>query len=268
MAIHDLKCQPPHFADVAAGRKRVEIRFDDRGYQVGDVLHLREWNKEEDPDQSGYTGRTCDRVVTHCLRDAPAWVPEGYVAMSLAELPTEQAPQTTPEQRAELARLADSLDVEQLPFGARTRLTNLARAILTDLAAAEAECQRLRERCKRLEEQLANDAAGASSGVIPDGAEASYIRIVNIGDLGYVAGFPTISDFTKYRDGVALCCAEAESGRLGDEPYVLALDWPVGRFTADEQRALLVALKASFKARLDDESRDASRTRQRGHGRG
>ena len=163
MAIHDLKCQPPHFADVAAGRKRVEIRFDDRGYQVGDVLHLREWNKEEDPDQSGYTGRTCDRVVTHCLRDAPAWVPEGYVAMSLAELPTEQAPQTTPEQRAELARLAeatdtfshewydvlflrkygDSINADDMPFIEACSPAKIA-AILADLSAAEAECQRLK----------------------------------------------------------------------------------------------------------------------------
>ena len=165
---------------------------------------------------------------------------------------TDLALQVSDEQAERaVAELAQIVEVWAFKSDLRGKAAGLIAEVLADRAA-------LLERCKRAEAQLADGAAGASSGVVPDGVEASYIRIVNIGDLGYVAGFPTLGDFTKYRDGVALCCAEAESGRLGDEPYVLALDWPVGRFTADEQRALLVALKASFKARLDDESRDAA----------
>jgi ASC-1-like (ASCH) protein len=41
MTVHELKCEEPHFSDIEAGRKRFEVRFDDRDYQVGDLLHLR-----------------------------------------------------------------------------------------------------------------------------------------------------------------------------------------------------------------------------------
>jgi hypothetical protein len=41
MKVHELKCEEPHLRDIADGRKRVEMRFDDRGYEVGDILELQ-----------------------------------------------------------------------------------------------------------------------------------------------------------------------------------------------------------------------------------
>jgi hypothetical protein len=41
--IHDLKCWPEPFAAILSGEKRHEIRRDDRGFKVGDVLRLREY---------------------------------------------------------------------------------------------------------------------------------------------------------------------------------------------------------------------------------
>jgi hypothetical protein len=67
----------PFFDDVASGRKRVEIRRDDRGFEIGDRLLLREW----DP-RSGYTGREVNVLVTHVLR---GWgLPNLLVALSIS----------------------------------------------------------------------------------------------------------------------------------------------------------------------------------------
>jgi len=53
--IHDLKCWPEEFQAVLDGLKTFDVRIDDRGYGVGDVLRLREW--QTGPTVSGYTGR-------------------------------------------------------------------------------------------------------------------------------------------------------------------------------------------------------------------
>jgi len=59
-------------------RKTIEIRIDDRNYEVGDLLILKDYNTD-------YTGRECWRLVTHCLRDT-VFIREGYVAMSICEI--------------------------------------------------------------------------------------------------------------------------------------------------------------------------------------
>lgn len=41
--VHVLKCWPEPFAALLDGSKRHEVRRDDRGYMVGDVLCLHEW---------------------------------------------------------------------------------------------------------------------------------------------------------------------------------------------------------------------------------
>lgn len=59
---HDLKIAPQYFRQVADGSKTFEARRDDRGYQVGDVLRLREW------DGDAHTGRAVSVAVTSILR--------------------------------------------------------------------------------------------------------------------------------------------------------------------------------------------------------
>jgi uncharacterized protein DUF3850 len=59
--VHDLKSWPEFFRDVLEGKKNHEYRLNDRGYRVGDVLRLREY----DPMARAYTGRSVDRSVTY-----------------------------------------------------------------------------------------------------------------------------------------------------------------------------------------------------------
>lgn len=76
MQIHELKILPMYFDDVASGRKSFEVRYDDRGYLVGDILHLREFDNYE------YTGRDILAEVTYILDDS-RFCKNDYVIMSL-----------------------------------------------------------------------------------------------------------------------------------------------------------------------------------------
>ncbi|MDQ7794129.1 MAG: DUF3850 domain-containing protein [bacterium] len=78
--VHCLKTWPEFFKAMKRGRKRFDIRRDDRGFKVGDRLVLEEW----DPSTQSYTGEGLIFRVTYCLRKQP-WVPKGYVAMSVEE---------------------------------------------------------------------------------------------------------------------------------------------------------------------------------------
>lgn len=70
---HDLKCWPEYFCEIVAGRKRYELRKDDRvpDFMVGDVLKLREWS----PITQEYTGRVSYQYVTHTLRNHEGLAP-------------------------------------------------------------------------------------------------------------------------------------------------------------------------------------------------
>lgn len=59
MKIHHLKILPRFFEDVYNLKKNFEIRRNDRDFQVGDLLHLMEYEKGE------YTGRAVVRKIEY-----------------------------------------------------------------------------------------------------------------------------------------------------------------------------------------------------------
>ena len=54
--LHELKILPHHLQAITKGQKRFEIRKNDRGFQTGDFLHLREYDTREG---FGYMGGEC-----------------------------------------------------------------------------------------------------------------------------------------------------------------------------------------------------------------
>ena len=83
MTTHDLKCWPGPFQAVKQGIKTLELRYNDRDYQVGDYLHLREFVPIYPGQRPGkYTGDSVLVQVTHVLRGFTGLEP-GYVAMSI-----------------------------------------------------------------------------------------------------------------------------------------------------------------------------------------
>ena len=85
MTEHHLKTWPSRFTALRTGAKTAEVRLNDRDFTVGDRLILEEW----DPD-TGYTGRTEERIISHIMGDNHPGLWPGYVLLSFA--PRKEAP--------------------------------------------------------------------------------------------------------------------------------------------------------------------------------
>jgi hypothetical protein len=84
MSEHELKTWPGFFAGLTDGTKTAEVRRNDRSYQVGDVLVLREFNAETDE----YTGRFEVRTVSRVDDLRLVTGVFGFVLLSFKEKPT------------------------------------------------------------------------------------------------------------------------------------------------------------------------------------
>jgi len=79
LTIHELKTWPEYWRAVCDRKKNFEVRKNDRGFEVGDILKLMEY----DPTTpNGYTGRVLNRRITYIL-DQPEFCKEGYVILSI-----------------------------------------------------------------------------------------------------------------------------------------------------------------------------------------
>ena len=79
MTVHELKISPKYFDDVRKCFKNFELCKDDRGYQVGDLVTLKEY------ENGKYTGRELRKLpITYILRDCPEYgLKEGYCILGL-----------------------------------------------------------------------------------------------------------------------------------------------------------------------------------------
>lgn len=77
--VHYLKTWPNFHQDVRKLKKRFDIRFNDRDFQVGDILILQEF----DPKTCEYThSPDITALVTYVL-SGPPFLPPDYVCMSI-----------------------------------------------------------------------------------------------------------------------------------------------------------------------------------------
>lgn len=76
MVEHKLKIKSEHYINVINGTKTAEIRYNDRNYQVDDILILNEID-----ENGNFTGNKCSVIVTHVLDDNQ-YLQNGYVMLS------------------------------------------------------------------------------------------------------------------------------------------------------------------------------------------
>lgn len=82
--IHEVKIYPQFFEGVITQSKKFEIRFNDRNYQIGDILLLREFCMEK----KDYTRRLCLAEIKS-IWDI-SFIADGFVAMDINLITTGQ----------------------------------------------------------------------------------------------------------------------------------------------------------------------------------
>jgi hypothetical protein len=82
--MHELKTVPPFFEDVLSGGKTFEVRLNDRNFQKGDILMLREYIRSIEPY---YTGRSLTAKVTYVLLGGSFGIDPKYIIMGLKRRP-------------------------------------------------------------------------------------------------------------------------------------------------------------------------------------
>jgi hypothetical protein len=80
--VHYLKTLPVYFDAVLSGKKTFEFRRNDRDFQEGDILVLKEY----DP-LGGFTGREITRHVGYVLYGADCGLIRGFCIMTLEPCP-------------------------------------------------------------------------------------------------------------------------------------------------------------------------------------
>ena len=101
MKVHELKVWPQYFKAVLDGSKTFEFRKDDRGFEVGDILILREFDQgvrdysRQVPiiRESSYTGRSVKKRITYIFKGGiipGCRLRKGLVILALGESEEEQ----------------------------------------------------------------------------------------------------------------------------------------------------------------------------------
>lgn len=94
MAIHELKILPNYFKAVVSGEKTFELRKNDRKFEVGDTLVLKEYKQGLTDStgsemvtiqEQGYTGKEIYKTITYILKGGKYGLHQGYVILALGE---------------------------------------------------------------------------------------------------------------------------------------------------------------------------------------
>lgn len=84
--IHELKTDPGVFEKSIRGEKKFEIRFNNREFDIGDILVLKETRYSGEAMKHGkpleYTGREMKMEVRYIMHGPAYGLKEGWVIMS------------------------------------------------------------------------------------------------------------------------------------------------------------------------------------------
>jgi hypothetical protein len=76
---HVLKTWPQYFSRILSHEKTFEVRQNDRDFQAGDFLDLREWC----PETKEFTGHTALVTVSYVLHGGQFGIEAGYCVLGL-----------------------------------------------------------------------------------------------------------------------------------------------------------------------------------------
>lgn len=107
--VHDLKTDPEVFSAVLCGEKTYEIRYNDRNYQPGEILVLKETKHTGQAMRQGspleYTGRQCAGVITHVLAGPIYGLVEGWAILSFYRASIEQYSDFTDDEKRRFRKI-------------------------------------------------------------------------------------------------------------------------------------------------------------------
>lgn len=75
--VHELKILPKYFRQVLKGNKTFELRKDDRNYNAGDKLILKEFEDER------FTGCQLEKTITYVFKGGQYGLEKGYVILAI-----------------------------------------------------------------------------------------------------------------------------------------------------------------------------------------
>ncbi|MBO9615603.1 MAG: DUF3850 domain-containing protein [Dyadobacter sp.] len=78
VTVHYLKTWPEHYDDVESGRKKAELRKNDRKFKVGDYLVLQRW----EPNLEQFTGENELLLISHVLHGGSFGLETGHAMLS------------------------------------------------------------------------------------------------------------------------------------------------------------------------------------------
>ncbi len=82
MNTHDLKTWPLYFEAVWSGIKKFEVRKNDRDFEEGDTLYLKEY----DPETDRQTGRMVMAKIVYLMVGGNFGIAEGYCVLGIEML--------------------------------------------------------------------------------------------------------------------------------------------------------------------------------------
>lgn len=81
--IHELKIAPCYFSAVESGEKTFEIRDNrDRGFQKGDLVVLKEYDRKVPIESFRFTGKQIIKVITYVINYEQQ---PGFVVFAMAD---------------------------------------------------------------------------------------------------------------------------------------------------------------------------------------
>lgn len=89
MKTHELKLLTKYFNDVESGLKTFELRQNDRDFQLGDILILKDYYQCDTDYKDGiytpphYTNKQIEKKVVYILEGGKYGLQEGYVILGL-----------------------------------------------------------------------------------------------------------------------------------------------------------------------------------------